>query len=99
MSDLTNFQKGQMEGARHAGVTVTETSQLIGLSKQMISNVTAACTQGGKTSVEKQNSGQKQQLSEIDRRILKRIKMSKKETTAVKMTTKLNEHLKNSKYI
>lgn len=66
MSDLKSFQSGQMEGTRLAGVTVTETSQLVGLSKDMIFNAMKSYTQDGKKSLAKQNSGQKKQVSKIE---------------------------------
>ncbi|GFU80303.1 uncharacterized protein TNCV_3520801 [Trichonephila clavipes] len=47
----------------------------------------------GKTSLTKQNSGQKEKLSERDRRVLNRIVISKKRTTAAKVTAKLNQYL------
>ncbi|GFW52881.1 hypothetical protein TNCV_2394601 [Trichonephila clavipes] len=51
-----------------------------------------AYTQRGKTSVAKQKSGLKEMFSEIDRRELKRIVISKKRTAAANVTTELNQH-------
>ncbi|XP_042897250.1 uncharacterized protein [Parasteatoda tepidariorum] len=93
MSDLTDFQRGQIVGARLVGATTTETSQILGVSRGTVSKVMTAYTQRSKTSSAKQNSGRKEKLSERDRRVLKRIVMSKKKTTAAKMTAELNQHL------
>ncbi|GFU38837.1 hypothetical protein TNCV_3539721 [Trichonephila clavipes] len=49
----------------------------------------------GKTSLTKQKSVHKEKLSERDRRVLMRIVMSKKRTTAAKMTAELKEHLES----
>ncbi|GFW22349.1 hypothetical protein TNCV_1431031 [Trichonephila clavipes] len=45
-----------------------------------------------KTFFVKQNGGRKEKLSEGDRRVLKSIVRSKKRKTAVKVSTKLNQH-------
>ncbi|GFX16035.1 hypothetical protein TNCV_4702941 [Trichonephila clavipes] len=81
MSDLSYFQ----------GANVTEISQLSGLSRGTLSKVMTAYTQRGKTSSAKQNRGRKEKLSK--RRVLKRIIMSKKRTTVVRVTAKLIKHL------
>jgi len=93
MSDLTDFQRGQTVGAQLVGATVTETSQRLGVSRGTVSKVMTAYTQRGKTGSAKQNSRRKEKLSERDGRVLKRIVMSKKKTTAAKLTAELNQHL------
>ncbi|GFT98794.1 transposable element Tcb1 transposase [Trichonephila clavipes] len=93
MSNFSDFQRGQIAGARLAGASVTETSQLLGASKVTVSEVVTACTQREKTSSTKQNSGRKQKLSEKDRRVLKRFEMSKKRAAAAKITSDLNQYL------
>ncbi|GFX35967.1 hypothetical protein TNCV_4214891 [Trichonephila clavipes] len=63
MSDLSDFQRGQIVEARLAGTSVTETSQLFSLSGGTMSKIMTTYTQLGKSSFAKQNSGQKEKLS------------------------------------
>ncbi|XP_055932000.1 uncharacterized protein LOC129962278 [Argiope bruennichi] len=95
MLDLSDFQTGQIVGGRLAGACVSETSQRLGVSGGTVSEVMAAYTQRGKTSLANQNSGRKEKLGERGRRVLKRIVMSKKPTTAEKVTADLNIHLES----
>ncbi|CAL1270850.1 unnamed protein product [Larinioides sclopetarius] len=67
MSDLSNFQSGQIVAARLAGANVTETSQLLGASRGTASKVMTVCTQHGNTISTKQNSGRNKKLSKRDR--------------------------------
>ncbi|GFX29161.1 hypothetical protein TNCV_3216961 [Trichonephila clavipes] len=62
-------------------------------SRSTVSKVMIACTQPHKTSSAKKNSGWKEKLSERNRRVWKRIAMSKKRVTSAKETAELNQHL------
>ncbi|GFX60783.1 hypothetical protein TNCV_4977591 [Trichonephila clavipes] len=62
MSDPPDFQRDQIEGARQAEASVTETSQLLDISIGTVSKVVTACMQRSKTSSLKQKSGQKEKL-------------------------------------
>lgn len=64
MSFLTDFQRDQIVVAQLAGASVTETFNLLGLSKDIVSKVITTCTQHAKTSSEYQNCAQKEKLSE-----------------------------------
>jgi len=50
MEDLSDFQRGQIFGARLAGSSVTKTVTLLRVSIAAVFNVTTAYTNRGKTS-------------------------------------------------
>jgi len=93
MSDLTEFQRGLIVGARLAGASVSKTTTLCGVTQGTISNVMTAYTVYGKTESAKHSSDRKTKLQDRDRRALNRIVTSQKKTTTKKLTTELNMHL------
>jgi len=71
--ETSDFQRGQIVGARLAGGSVIKMATLWGVSRAAVSMVMETYTDHGRTSSAKRNSGQKPKLSERDRRTLKRI--------------------------
>jgi NADH:ubiquinone oxidoreductase subunit E len=57
MGDLSDFQRGQIIGARLPAASVTKTATLLGVSRAVVSKVTTAYTNYGKTPSAKRNSG------------------------------------------
>jgi len=57
MRDLSDFQRGQTVGAHLAGVSVTKTATLSGVSRAVISKVMRTYTNHGKTPSAKRNGG------------------------------------------
>jgi hypothetical protein len=56
MGDLSNFERGQIIGARLAGASVTKAATLLGILRTTVPKVTLAYTNYGKTTSAKRNS-------------------------------------------
>jgi hypothetical protein len=95
MGDLSEFQRGQIVGARLVGASVTKTAILLGAFRAAVSKVTMENTAHGKTLSAKRNSGRKPKPSERDRRTLKSILSNNYRTTAAKVTADLIIHLED----
>ncbi|XP_076035993.1 uncharacterized protein LOC143021956 [Oratosquilla oratoria] len=95
MCDLSDFKRGQIVGAQLTGVSVTQTAELLNISRATVSIVIITYTKHGKTSSVKRNRGRNPKLSDRDRRTLKIIVARQHKTTATKMTAELNTHLRN----
>ena len=95
MSDLSNFKKGQIVGARMAGAGARKTAELFGIARRTFSKVMPTIEKEGKTSSLKQKSGRNRKLSDRDRRILTQTFRGDHKNTAPKMSTDPNNHLEN----
>jgi transposase len=71
--DLPDFERRQIVGGRLAGVSVIKTAIFLGVSRATVSKVMSACTNPGKTTSAKRNSGRKSTLTERDHYILRNI--------------------------
>jgi len=95
MGNLSEFQRGQIVGARLVGASVIKTATLLGASRTAVSKVTMEYTTHGKTLSAKRNSGNKPKPSERDRHTLKSILSNNYRTTAAKVTAELIIHLED----
>jgi transposase len=98
MGGLSDFERGQIVGARLAGAYVIRTAILLGVSIPTVSKVMSAYTYHEKTTSAKRNSGRKSTLTEIDRRAMRRIVSKNHRITAAQVTTEVNIHLEDSVY-
>jgi hypothetical protein len=73
MGDLFDFERGQIIDVRLAGASLTKTGTLLGVLRATVSNVMSTCTNHGKTTSVKRDSGRKSMLTERDRHRLVRI--------------------------
>jgi transposase len=93
--NLPDFDKGQLVSARLAGAYVAKPATLLNLLRATVSKVMSACTNHGKTTSAKRNSGRKSTMTETDRCILRRIVSKNHITTAAQVTAELNSHLED----
>jgi hypothetical protein len=92
MGDLSDFQRGQIFGARLAGASLTKTTTL---SRAAVSKVMTVYTNHRKTSSTERNSDRKPKLSERNSSALKRSVSANHRNTAAKVTAKLIIHLED----
>jgi transposase len=90
MGPLSDFERGQIVGARLAGESVIKTATLLGVSRKTVSKVMPPYTNHWKTTSAKTNSGRKSTMTERDRRTLRRIISKNHRSTAAQVTAELN---------
>ena len=73
MRDLTDFEKGQIVGARMTGASITKVAEVFGFSRATISRTMTQFEKQGKTSNNRTKCGRPSKLSGRDRRTLNRI--------------------------
>ncbi|GBM39962.1 hypothetical protein AVEN_231380-1 [Araneus ventricosus] len=88
ISDLTDFERGQIFSSRLVGASVTTTANIIGVTRAAVSKVMTAYRMQGKTTSVKNNCAQKSKLSEIDLRMLHQVV-----SFAQKKAAELNQNL------
>jgi hypothetical protein len=78
---LSDIEKGQIVGGSLAGLSATKSDTLLGIWRVAFSKVMWACTNLGKTTSAKRNSGRKSAPTERDRSSYMRRTFSKNHRT------------------
>jgi predicted transcriptional regulator len=93
MGDLSDFERGQIVGARLAGASVIKSTTLLGVSRTTVSKVMSTYTNHGKTTSAKRDSERKSTLTEIDRRALRIVSKNRINTAAAQVNCSRTEYV------
>ena len=91
---LSEFQRGQIVGARQAGASISETARLVGVSNSTVCRIMVKYLEEGKTAADKSACGRKKKLNSRERRYLKCTVTGDRRVSAVKVTATINATLK-----
>ncbi|XP_066446532.1 copper transport protein ATOX1 isoform X1 [Eleutherodactylus coqui] len=89
-SDLTEFERGKIIGARLAGASISETANLVGFSRATVSRVYREWYKRGKTSSERGACGRKQLVDESGQKRMSQIVESNSRCTVEQITAEYN---------
>uniref|UniRef100_A0A673WBH7 Acidic leucine-rich nuclear phosphoprotein 32 family member n=1 Tax=Salmo trutta TaxID=8032 RepID=A0A673WBH7_SALTR len=95
-SDLRDFERGMIVGARRAGSSISQTAALLGFSRTTVSVVYREWRDKQKTSSQRQSSGRKQLVDKRGRRRLERIVQTNRRATIRQITAQYNSGVQNS---
>jgi len=89
-SDLSNFECGMVVGARQAGLSISQSAQLLGFSRATISSVYKEWFEMRKTSSMWQSCGQKCLVDVRGQRRMGRLIQADRRATLTEITTRYN---------
>uniref|UniRef100_A0AAY5L5A9 Transposase Tc1-like domain-containing protein n=1 Tax=Esox lucius TaxID=8010 RepID=A0AAY5L5A9_ESOLU len=94
--DLSNFERGMVVGARRAGLSISQSAQLLGFSRSTISRVYKEWCEKGKTSSMRQSCGRKCLVDARGQRRMGRLIQADRRATLTEITTRYNRGMQQS---
>lgn len=95
-SDLSAFDRGLVVGARRAGLSVSETAELLGFSRTTVSRVFTEWREKEKTSSERHFCGRKRLVNEKGQRRMARLVQADRKATVTEITMRYNSGVQKS---
>ncbi|XDV42643.1 hypothetical protein PO909_011266 [Leuciscus waleckii] len=93
---LSNFERGMVVGTRRAGLSISQSAQLLGFSRTTISSVYKEWCEKGKTSSMRQSCGRKCLVDARGQRRMGRLIQADRRATLTEITTRYNRGMQQS---